>query len=197
MTAEPAEAGATVRAARARYFARNGFDERDYADRWVRLQAGPIPLYFPNTRTRIRSVRVHDVHHVVTGYATSWTGEAEIGAWEMASGCADHSAAWVLNLMALPIGLAIAPRATFHAFVRGRRSRNLYRQTIDEALLGRHVDELTRALGLDRVPGPARAGDVAAFAAWSVVAVATLAMVVTFVLMPVLVLITLLRHVSG
>lgn len=78
MNAEAA-ARTTVAEARARYFAANGFDERGYAARWVRLQAGPIPIYFPNTRARVRSVRVHDVHHVVTGYATTWTGEAEIG----------------------------------------------------------------------------------------------------------------------
>ena len=45
-------AGLTVRDARARYFVANGFDERGYADRWVRLQAGPIPLFIPNTRSR-------------------------------------------------------------------------------------------------------------------------------------------------
>jgi hypothetical protein len=194
MIPEPAEA-ATVHAARARYFAVNGFDERGYADRWVRLQAGPIPIYFPNTRARVRSVRVHDVHHIVTGYATSWTGEAEIGAWEIASGCADHGAAWVLNLMAFPIGLAIAPARTFRAFVRGRRSGNLYRQTIDETLLARRVDGLTRSLGLDRPPEPARPGDVAAFLAWSLVAVGTLAIVVALSLAPVLLLITLLRSI--
>ena len=67
----------------------------------MRLQAGPIPLFIPNTRSRVRAVRVHDVHHVVTGYATTFAGEAEIGAWEIASGCADHGAAWVLNILAL------------------------------------------------------------------------------------------------
>jgi len=69
MTATPAGAVPTVRDARARYFAANRFDERGYADRWVRLQAGPIPIFIPNTRSRVRAVRVHDVHHVVTGYA--------------------------------------------------------------------------------------------------------------------------------
>ncbi len=184
----------TVRAARARYFARNGFDERGYDDRWVRLRAGPIPIVFPNTRARVRSVRVHDVHHVVTGYATTWTGEAEIGAWEIASGCADHAAAWVLNLMALPVGLAIAPRATFHAFVRGRRSRNLYRETIDDALLARQVADLTAALGLDRPVGPATPRDVAAFALWSGAALATFALVLAASLAPLLAVVGLLRR---
>lgn len=192
MIGAAAQAGSTVRAARAKYFARNGFDERGYDDRWVRLQAGPIPIVFPNTSARVRSVRVHDVHHVVTGYETTWTGEAEIGAWEIASGCADHGAAWVLNLLAMPIGLGIAPRAVFRAFVRGRRSGNLYRQTIDEALLARPLAELTASLGLDRPVGPAAAADVAAFTGWSVLGLALLAAVVALTLAPLVLLVAAL-----
>lgn len=192
MTSSLVDVPRTVREARARYFAANGFDERGYADRWVRLQAGPVPIYFPNTAARVRSVRVHDVHHVVTGYATTWTGEAEIGAWEIASGCADHVAAWILNLMALPIGLAIAPDATFHAFVRGRRSANLYRTTIDDPLLDRPVADLVRALRLDRDAGAPSAADVAAFVGWSTAAVATLLAVVAVTLSPAVLLFTVL-----
>jgi hypothetical protein len=69
--------------------------------RWVKLQAGPIPLYLLNTKARVAAVRFHDIHHVVTAYNTTWTGEAEIGAWEIASGCAYHYAAWLLNLQAM------------------------------------------------------------------------------------------------
>ncbi len=192
----PASSGAalTVRDARARYFVANGFDERGYADRWVRLQAGPIPLFIPNTRSRVRAVRVHDVHHVVTGYATTFGGEAEIGAWEIASGCADHGAAWVLNLLALPIGLVRVPRATFRAFVRGRQSANLYRRTIDETLLGRPVATLVHELRLDEPPRPATAADIAAFVAWSMVGIATFVLAVAVTLAPIAALFALLRR---
>jgi hypothetical protein len=186
MTAPAPSTSVSVREARARYFAENGFDERGYADRWVRLQAGPVPLFIPNTAARVRSIRVHDVHHVVTGYATTWTGEAEIGAWEIASGCADHVAAWVLNLMAMPIGLAIAPTATFRAFVRGRHSANLYRRSIDDALLARPVAAVTRDLALDQPVGRAMPADLAAFVAWSVAAVATLLAVLGVTLGPII-----------
>lgn len=192
MTSPRPDTPRTVREARARYFAANGFDERGYGDRWVRLQAGPVPIYFPNTAARVRSVRVHDIHHVVTGYATTWTGEAEIGAWEIASGCADHVAAWILNLLALPIGLAIAPAATFRAFVRGRRSTNLYRTSIDDALLDRPVVDLTLALDLDRRPDAPTPAEVTAFVAWSTAAIATLLAVVAATFAPVILLLALL-----
>jgi hypothetical protein len=164
----------TLRDARALYFARAGFGESSYVERWVRLQAGPLRLYLPNTAARVRAVRLHDLHHVVTGYETTWTGEGEIGAWEVASGCARHLAAWHLNLLAMAIGLFIAPRAVFDAFVRGRRTRNLYREEYGDALLAETVGGMRRRLGLDVRPAPASRREQAAFAVWAAAAVATL-----------------------
>lgn len=139
-----------VREARARYFAENGFGDGGYEDRFVVLRAGGLPLLvLPNTRQRVRSVRIHDVHHVLTGYDTSWRGEGEIAAWELASGCRDHVAAWLLNLSAALIGCLIAPRALRRAFRRGRASRNLYDREWDDGILERSVCELRRELGLD------------------------------------------------
>ncbi|HYB99136.1 MAG TPA: hypothetical protein VEC57_08350 [Candidatus Limnocylindrales bacterium] len=178
--------------ARSLYFEANGFCEGGYEASWVRLQAGPVPLYFPNTASRVRSVRLHDLHHVLTGYDTTWTGESEIGAWEIGSGCADHWAAWLLNFNAVAIGLAIAPQATFHAFVRGRRTRNLYGGEFEEALLGERVGDMRRRLGLDR-PTEVVPGDRARFVLVSIVSVATLAAVTALTVAPMLALVFWLR----
>lgn len=139
-----------VREARARYFAENGLGDGGYDDRFVVLRAFGWPvLAFPNTAERVRSVRSHDVHHVLTGYATTWRGEGEIAAWELASGCRDHVAAWLLNLSAAAIGLAIAPRAIVRAFRRGRACRNLYEREWSDEILDLPVGALRRELGLD------------------------------------------------
>lgn len=153
--------------ARRRYFADNGFDG-SYSERWVRLQAGPIMLRFPNAAGRVRAVKLHDLHHIVTGYQTTWTGEAEIGAWEIASGCGGFAWAWLLNLHAFAIGVVIAPRAVWRAFLRGRHSRNLYRSSgeLREAVLDRSVGEMRRRLDLDRPPARPRPADVLAFSLW-------------------------------
>jgi len=138
----------TLRDARAQYFLRAGFDERSYSDRWVRLAVFGRPLLaFPNTAGRVRAVKLHDLHHVLTGYDTSWAGEAEIGAWELASGCRDHWAAWVLNAAASFIGLFVAPRRMLRALARGRRERNLYGVEISDALLGESVGAMRARLG--------------------------------------------------
>lgn len=157
----------TIHAARQRYFDANGFDG-SYSERWVKLKAGPLAIYFPNAEGRRRAVRFHDLHHIVTGYQTDWTGEAEISAWEIASGCGRFGWAWFLNLQGLAIGLLIAPRAAYRAFVRGRHTANLYHQgQFREALLERSVGDVRRALTLDRPPPPARTADAIAFAAWT------------------------------
>jgi hypothetical protein len=152
--------------ARARYFADNGFSDATYTARWVRFSIGPLPIAFPNTRSRKRAIPLHDLHHVATGYATTLVGEGEIGAWEIAGGCGRYTAAWVLNAIAFTWGLALGPRRVFRAFVRGRHSRTLYRTGWRDDLLARSVGELRRELLLDRAPPRATWRDRAAFAGW-------------------------------
>src|SRR5687768_13274599 len=125
----------TVREARERYFVENGLSEAGYTARWVKLAVGPVPFYFPNTAARRRAVVLHDLHHVATGYSTTWRGEAEIAAWELAGGCGRYWAAWALNTGAMSIGLVIAPRRTWRAWRRGRASRTLYRGEFSPELL--------------------------------------------------------------
>jgi hypothetical protein len=155
----------TLKAARDQYFLENDFGPAGgYGAAYVDIKLGPLPLQVPNTAGRVRAVRYHDLHHVLTGYTTDLTGEAEIAAWELAAGCRRFVAAWVLNLSGVGMGLLHAPRRTFRAFVRGRRSRTVYGEAY-EALLERGVDETRRAVGLSpEPPGAVRAGDVALFA---------------------------------
>jgi hypothetical protein len=166
----------TLRAARARYFRDNAFgDDGGYTAKWVKLQLGPVPFAFPNSAARVRAVKFHDLHHVVTGYATDVVGEAEIGAWEIGSGCAGFVAAWVLNLYAMVLGFLFgAPGAVWRAFLRGRRTRNLYRTTYDDSLLDARLGEVRTRLGLaasQPALSAATIGDRIAFAFWLAIAV--------------------------
>ncbi|MBK9034642.1 MAG: hypothetical protein IPL61_25815 [Myxococcales bacterium] len=149
---------ATVAEARTAYLTANGFTLADYDAPWVKLRLGRIPLGFPNSRARRAAVPLHDLHHIATGYETTWRGEGEIAAWELAAGCGRYWAAWGLNAGAMLIGLVLAPRRVVRAFVRGRRSKSLYQLvrraesteragSIDE-LLALPVDELRARLRL-------------------------------------------------
>lgn len=157
----------SVRAARAEYFAANGFSEAEYNAPWVKLgKLGPMPIAFPNSASRQRAVPLHDLHHVATGYATTWRGEAEISAWEIAAGCTDYWAAWVLNTGAFGYGVVIAPRRTYRAFMRGRRSRTLYHSGWSDSLLDLTVGALRERLALAGIQARPSWRDRAAFAAW-------------------------------
>jgi hypothetical protein len=140
----------SVLSARTRYFVENQFGEDGgYNDRWVILaKLGPLKLGFPNTAGRIRAVRRHDLHHLVTGYDTDFIGEAEIAAWELGSGCANFRAAWVLNHLALPIGMLRAPARMARAFARGCNSKNLYAEPFTDALLHERLGAMRDRLGV-------------------------------------------------
>ena len=137
-----------------------------YEDRWAWVRVGPIPLAFPNSAARVRALRFHDIHHVVTGYECDWRGEAEIGAWEIASGCAEHAIAWILNAWVMAVGLVICPRRVLRAFLQGRHSGNCYRESYSDALLDTDLGTLRERLGLRRTATRATPGDIAHFALW-------------------------------
>jgi hypothetical protein len=181
----------TLRAARERYFEINNFEGGGYEEGWVKMRAGPIPIWFPNTVARVKAVRFHDLHHVLTEYPTTWRGEAEIGAWEVATGCAAHYQGWLLNLLAFAIGLLINPRGVYRAFVRGRRTRNLYRATFSDELLARRVGDVRRELDLDTEPAPPDAADRKAFIFWSLASAGVFAATWAVALLPAATLVVL------
>jgi hypothetical protein len=138
----------TVDVALQRYMATNDFNAA-YNDRWVKLRAGLITLFFPSTRARIQAARLHDIHHLLTSYGTDWRGESEIAAWELGGGCGRYWPAWTLNAGAFGIGLLITPRRAYHAFVRGRHSSNLYRNSAPSHILSLSLSDLRRELRAD------------------------------------------------
>jgi hypothetical protein len=163
----------SLREARSLFFERGKLDaDGGYSSRWVRVESKPIAFYFPNSRSRIAAARLHDLHHIAAEYDTGWPGEAEIAAWEIASGCTHYHAAWILNLGGFAVGLIVAPRRLFRAFVRGRRTRtNLYHTGFSEFQLDDVTVGMLRArLAMGAPSGKARGSDVAMFAAWSAAA---------------------------
>ncbi len=185
----------TLRAARNLYFAVNGFKGGGYEDRWVKMKAGPFPIIFPNTEARVRSVKLHDLHHILTEYDTTWAGEAEIGAWEIASGCARHYPAWILNFYAFAIGLLINPRGVYRAFLRGRRSSNLYSTFFSEEVLVREVGVVRQQLRLDEAAKPSSISDRVSFLVSALISAAALCVTGGLLVAPLLVLVLLIRMI--
>ncbi len=160
----------TLAEARSLFFARSGLGaDGGYSARWVRVETKPFPVYFPNTACRVEAARLHDLHHIANEYATDWPGEAEIAAWEIASGCGRHGWAWILNLGAFTVGLFLFPRRLYHAFLRGRHSTNLYRDGFPEAELSeKTVEWLRERLATSRERELSAFRDRIAFVFWCV-----------------------------
>jgi hypothetical protein len=158
----------TLADARALYFETNDFGaDGGYGDAWVEFELGPIKMPFPNTPGRVRAVKFHDLHHILTGYDTNPVGEFEIAGWELGAGARKMpAAARVINASGFFTGLLSSPRKVVAAFLRGRRSRSLYPEDF-EPLLRETVAE-ARARYLDvRTEGRPWA-DALAMAAWIV-----------------------------
>ena len=175
----------TLADGRTRYFTANGIaPDGGYDADWVRFKVGPFPVSFPNTEGRKRGVRYHDLNHVVTGYGTDLRGEAEIGAWELASGCTRFPIVVLLNLLVIWPVLFLSPVRLWRAFLRGRHSMNLYAEHYDQALLDRTIGPTRQALGLDHEPA-ASAADVVSFGGLVLVVVGLQALILLALVAPV------------
>jgi hypothetical protein len=179
----------TLREARAQYFALNNFgDDGGYGDKWVKIEFGPLPIFFPNIRSRAWAVRYHDLHHILTGYETTLTGEAEIAGWEVATGELPNRAGWFLDLGGFTYGLLLCPRRLYRAFLRGRRSKSLYRTPFTDELLSRKVSEVRSALRLNQDTPAARLPDRLAFMKWAIYSIAVSLSVGTLIWTPMIAL---------
>jgi len=156
-----------IRDALAEFFRINNLPpDGGLASKWVRLGTWPVPFYLPNTQARKRAVVLHDMHHVAAPFDTTWTGEAEIAAWEIGGSCRGYLAAWALNMGALTYGVFLAPRQVFRAFVRGRHGRTLYHEGDSPALRDETIGALRARLRLDGAAPKASAADVGSFVLW-------------------------------
>lgn len=109
-----------------------------------------IFFYFPNFNERRRAVIKHDIHHLLTGYTTSISGESEISAWEIGSGCKNYWAAFFINTSGLMIGLPFNFLNVLKAFARGRRTKNLYHELFsNEQAMNMRINELQERLSLN------------------------------------------------
>ena len=188
----------TLREARSRYFALNNFgDDGGYHDRWVKIEFGPLPIFFPNISSRAWAVRYHDLHHILTEYATTVEGEAEIAGWEVATGDLPNLAGWFLDLGGFTYGLLLCPRRLYRAFLRGRRSKSLYPTPFTDELLSRKVSEVRGALNLNQETAAARFCDQLAFLKWAIFSVAMSMSVGTLIWTPMIALGLLSLLVGG
>lgn len=109
------------------FFYNNKLGDGGYKDTFFKIRLGGINIPLPNIKSRVTVARLHDIHHLLTGYPANWKGEAEIGAWELRTGCRNFWVAWLLNAGAVIVGLLLYPRAVYLAWKNAANaSTNMY-----------------------------------------------------------------------
>jgi len=181
----------TLGDARRLYFRLNGFGEDGgYDERWIKVKVWKLPIWLPNTKGRRKAVKLHDLHHVLTEYPTTWRGEAEISAWEVgAGGLKRYWAGWVLDLMNIAQGLIVNPLGVYRGYMRGRSTSNLYQIEFSDELLEARVGEYRSRLRLTETPASPTAKDRLAFAFWVLVSALTYIVAVSLPILPLLLLV--------
>lgn len=97
-------------------FGEDGGVNEKYA--WIKFGFISIPI--PNAESRKKSIYLHDVSHIVTGYDTTWKGESAVSAWEVASGgWRKLYLPWLLTLWAMGLGVVFYPKNVLKSFIKG------------------------------------------------------------------------------
>jgi hypothetical protein len=164
--------GGTVREVIERQRTKSGMAaDGGVSDRWVVLRLGRIPMPFLNTSARRKALAAHDVNHLVAGVNTGNVGEAEISAWELASGgCGKYPAAWMLDLAGMLLGM-VWPIKVTKAFAAGRRMKNAYAFDIDEILAMSMMELRQNLIRPDGSTSSSAVGSVAMFIGYLLLAV--------------------------
>jgi ubiquinone biosynthesis protein Coq4 len=137
-----------------KFYAENNLDQDGgQSSSSVRIEVNSrLHFYFPNFDARRKAVIKHDIHHLLTGYSTNVSGESEISAWEIGSGCKKYWAAFLIDTSGVMMGIPFNLWNVIKAFSRGRRTRNLYNDSIStEKALDMKISKLREHLLLDKV----------------------------------------------
>jgi hypothetical protein len=148
--AHPLPASMRVRDARNVYLAENGFTVEAYDAPTTSGSFLGIKLAVPNPPPHRRAIRLHDLHHVATGFGTDHAGEAEISAWQARRGLRGTGMYVTTIVMANALlGVVFAPRRTLVALRSSGAGSSLFTMTIDyESILERTVGELREMLAI-------------------------------------------------
>ena len=108
------------------YYDIHYFGDSALTNRWVKVRLGAISIPFPNLKQRRDAIQLHDLHHMLTGYDTTWVGEGEVAAWEMASGFTRrHWVGYLYAPITFVIGFFTSPKRVIAAYRRGKGKKEL------------------------------------------------------------------------
>lgn len=139
-----------VRAGLQHYLAENGFTTHGYSSPRSEGSLFGFKFSVPNPPSHQHALRLHDLHHVATGFGTDHAGEAEISVWQARRGlhAGGHYVAAIVIANVL-FGLLAAPRRTLAALRLTGGKGSLFESDIGyDRLLELSIGELRQLLEL-------------------------------------------------
>lgn len=132
------------------YLAENGFTAEAYEAAKTTGSFLGKKFAVPNPPSHRKAIRLHDLHHVATGFGTDHAGEGELSAWQARRGLRGVGAyVTAIVIMNTGIGLLSAPGRTWAAFKAAGSGRSLFTRDVDyESVLDGTVGELRAFLGV-------------------------------------------------
>jgi hypothetical protein len=131
-------------------------DEAERAS-WI-CHLGPLSVRLPNFAWRKKAILAHDLHHLVTAYPCTLSGECRMAAWEFGAGRMPH---WAARLFCLPLvlaGLVWSPRQIWIAFLFGMQSQSLHGAELGMCILSQPFDTFRAGVAQSgRRPGTLKA----------------------------------------
>ena len=110
------------------FYKEQNFPEDATISKYFWVSYGCLSVPYPNPKLRRDIIKYHDLTHLLTGYQTTWTGEGEIAAWELASGFTrNYWVGYFYSPLTFTVGLFIAPHKVFRAFKKGWKQKNIYK----------------------------------------------------------------------
>ena len=140
------------------FYRTNHLDER-----WMGIAIGEKRLKVWLMRLIPKSLRdwlkVHDAHHLITGYNTDLAGEAEIAAWALPrNGLNFGAGSWVLpfltaadSVIPILIGLILMPKRIINAWKKGKGEYSLHKLD-SELVLAMEFDKARRYVATGEMP---------------------------------------------
>lgn len=150
MDAKPYPPEWNVDRALSAYLDENGFTREEYDAPRTPASFLGVRFTVPNTPAHRVAIRLHDLHHVATGFGTDLVGEGEVSAFEARGGLREvgvYTGALVTS--GVLVGLAAAPLRVRWAWRGGRAGNVLWSKPVAyERLLEMSVRELRALLGV-------------------------------------------------
>ena len=148
---EPLPPDWTVKQGLDAYLMESGFQIEHYDAKSTPASFMGVSFSVPNTPKHREMIKLHDLHHVATGFGTDMAGEGHISAWEFRKGLKGVGFyVGIIIFTGMMLGLFVSPKNTIGLLRAEKGEPPLFgRKDLDyEGLLSLRISELRSLLGL-------------------------------------------------